>query len=216
MANRDTGSDIPSKKFFRQARFLTSAAKLKQAPPDDGIEVAFVGRSNAGKSTAINLICDQKSLARTSRTPGRTQLLNFFTLSGHQRLVDLPGYGYAKVPLAVRESWKPMVEGVLRRRRDRIALGILVVDARHEPSPLDLTMRDWLVGVEVDYLVLGTKADKLSGNGRARALGTLRKTIGASELSEPILVSAKTGLGMQAVWSHLDDALDAAGARGER
>ena len=198
---------------IHSCRFVCSAYRAEDDPGEPGSDVAFLGRSNVGKSSLINRLLGTKGLARTSSQPGRTQSVNFYRINESWNVIDLPGYGYAKVPLAVRESWKPMVEGLLRRRRERIALGMLVVDARHVPSRLDLTMRDWLVEGEVEYLVLGTKADKLSGNGRARAVRTLRETVGASTRSEPILVSAKTGLGMQTLWSHLDDTLGGARAR---
>ena len=103
-------------KRYRQARFVTSAAKLKQAPPDEGFEVAFAGRSNAGKSSAINTLCDQKTLARTSKTPGRTQLLNFFVLDGQRRIVDLPGYGYARVAEGIKRDWQGTLADYLERR----------------------------------------------------------------------------------------------------
>ena len=102
-------SDKQRKNPFRQAQFLTSANKINQLPPDEGAEVAFAGRSNAGKSTALNAITDNKSLAKTSKTPGRTQLINFFALDGEHHLVDLPGYGYAKVPKAVKQHWQQVL-----------------------------------------------------------------------------------------------------------
>src|SRR5579885_2404582 len=101
---------------FRSARFLLSAAEPRQLPPDEGAEIAFAGRSNAGKSSALNAICDQTGLARTSKTPGRTQLLNVFTLDDGRRLIDLPGYGYAKVPEAMRAQWREAIDAYLRER----------------------------------------------------------------------------------------------------
>ena len=127
---------------FQQTVFQTSAATVNQAPADDGLEVAFCGRSNAGKSSALNRLTQQKRLARTSRTPGRTQLINFFSVSENQRLVDLPGYGYAKVPQSVKQFWQQHLDAYLRDRRSLVGL-ILLVDSRHPPKPFDLAMMEW-------------------------------------------------------------------------
>ena len=148
-------------KRYRQAHFLTSAAKLKQAPPDEGYEVAFAGRSNAGKSSAINALCDQKALARTSRTPGRTQLLNFFEIDPERRLVDLPGYGYAKVSENVKRDWQGALSDYLQQRQCLRGL-ILVMDARHPLKNYDLQMLAWAKQIPLPVHVLLTKADKLN------------------------------------------------------
>lgn len=170
--------------------------------------MVFMGRSNVGKSSLINRLLGTRNLARTSSTPGRTQSVNFYRVNKELFFVDLPGYGYAKVPSAVRRTWGPMIEGFLVRRGKRIALGILLVDARREISELDLTMRDWLEANEIRYMVVATKADKLSGNGRARAARALRSGFPRRPLLvESLLVSAKTGLGIREVWRHLDQAL---------
>jgi GTP-binding protein len=150
-----------------------------------------------------------KGLARTSSQPGRTQSVNFFRVNERCHFVDLPGYGYAKVPEAVRRAWGPMVEGFLERRAERIALAFLVVDARHEPAKLDATMLEWLEARDVPYLVAATKSDKLSGNGRARAIRTVREKLPGTPVAGPVLVSAESGLGIREVWRHLDRALDA-------
>jgi GTP-binding protein len=166
-----------------------------------------MGRSNVGKSSLINKLLGVKGLARTSSRPGRTQSVNFFRVNDRCYFVDLPGYGYAKAPEAVRRSWRPMVEGFLDERKERIALALLIVDARHAASPLDITMRDWLDAKSIRYIVTATKSDKLSGNGRARAARTLRESLG----EEPLLVSAQTALGIRTVWKFLDQALAEAG-----
>jgi len=153
-----------------------------------------------------------KGLAKTSSTPGRTQSANFYRINDAIWFVDLPGYGFAKTPVAVRGAWRPLVEGVLRRRRGRFALGVLVVDARHGFTELDVTMGQWLEDRELRYLVLGTKADKLSGNERQSARRALVASIGeARGAIGPVLVSAKTGAGMREVWRHVDDAVAASG-----
>ncbi|MBZ5639836.1 MAG: ribosome biogenesis GTP-binding protein YihA/YsxC [Acidobacteriia bacterium] len=190
-------------------RFERSAYRAEDEPRDPGPYVAFLGRSNVGKSSLINRLLGVPNLARTSSTPGRTQSVNFYRINEAFWFVDLPGYGYAAVPEEIRRSWRPMAEGFLERRGGRIELAILVVDARQGATELDLTMRDWLAGAGVSYLVAATKADKLSGNGRAAAQRGLNEALGPSPAEEgPILVSAKTGQGLRAIWSHLDRALD--------
>ena len=169
--------------------------------------MVFLGRSNVGKSSLINRLLGTKGLARTSSQPGRTQSVNFYRVNEAWHFVDLPGYGYARVPEAVRQAWRPMVEGYLRRRQERIVLALLVIDSRHEPGRLDLTMLDWLDNERIDYLIVATKADKLSGNGKDKAKRVLKEQLDGSPLTEPILVSATTGLGMKPVWRYLDRAL---------
>jgi GTP-binding protein len=189
------------------SRFVLSAFKPEDDPVTPGPDVVFLGRSNVGKSSLINGLLGEKGLARTSSQPGRTQSVNFYRVNEACHFVDLPGYGYAKVPEAVRQTWRPMVEDYLKRRQERIALAMLVVDSRHAASPLDVTMREWLENEQIDYLIVATKADKLSGNGREKAKRMLTKQLEGAPLGEPILYSAKTGLGMKAVWRYLDQAL---------
>ena len=153
--------------LYRQAVFLTSAARLSQAPPDEGFEVAFAGRSNAGKSSAINTLCDQKSLARTSKTPGRTQLLNFFVLDPRRRIVDLPGYGYAKVAEGIKREWQGTLAAYLEQRECLRGL-MLVMDIRHPLKDHDQQMLNWASHIALPVHVLLTKADKLK-NGPAKS-----------------------------------------------
>lgn len=148
-------------KLYRQASFITSAAKLSQCPEDEGFEVAFAGRSNAGKSSAINAICDQKALARTSRTPGRTQLINFFHVDETRRLVDLPGYGYAKVAESVKKDWQGELARYLEKRQCLRGL-MLVMDCRHPLKNYDLQMLEWANQIEIPVHVLLSKVDKLN------------------------------------------------------
>ena len=192
------------------AEFILGASHVRQLPKDGVKEVAFLGRSNVGKSSLINRLLGAKGLARTSSRPGRTQSVNFYRVNEECNFVDLPGYGYARVPEEVRRQWGPMVEGFLERRRKRIALALVVVDARHEPTELDRTMRDWLVAREVPWLVAATKADKLSGNGRARAKKAMRAGLDGSPLAAPILVSAESGLGVRELWRHVDRSIESA------
>ena len=145
---------------YRRAEFLSSAAKFSQCPTDEGWEVAFAGRSNAGKSSAINSLTGNRKLARTSRTPGRTQLINFFALSERQRLVDLPGYGYAKVPQKIKDAWNRQLELYLQERQSLRGL-ILLMDCRHPLQPFDQQMLGWAEAAHMPVHILLTKADKL-------------------------------------------------------
>lgn len=154
---------------FSPAQFLKSAARLDQAPPDAGREAAFAGRSNAGKSSALNLITGHKGLARTSKTPGRTQLINFFGVTPEARLVDLPGYGYAKVPPEVKTQWERHLTAYLERRESLVGL-ILLMDVRHPLTDFDRQMLAWCAQGQLPVHVLLTKSDKLK---RGAAQNTL-------------------------------------------
>ena len=145
---------------FNQTQFLTSASDLSECPADSEAEVAFAGRSNAGKSSAINCICSQPGLARTSKTPGRTQLINFFAIGPTTYLVDLPGYGFAKVPLEVKNKWQKELEKYLSLRKPLVGL-ILLTDIRHPLKNHDLVMIDWAVKSNLPLHLLLTKSDKL-------------------------------------------------------
>jgi len=170
----------------------------------------FLGRSNVGKSSLINGLLGVKGLARTSNTPGRTQTVNFYRVNRVHFFVDLPGYGYARAPKIIREQWGPMVEGFLERRREAIALAIVLVDARHEPSDLDRTMLAWLVDRDIPRIVVGVKADKLSGNDRSKSERALRLAFATAEGGvAPFLTSAVTGYGIGELWRHVDEALRA-------
>lgn len=158
---------------FRKVEFLTSASKLSQCPPDQGWEVAFAGRSNAGKSSAINSLTGNSKLAKTSRTPGRTQLINFFQLNESQRLVDLPGYGYAKVPLAVKREWTKQLENYLQKRECLRGM-ILLMDVRHPLQPFDQQMLNWALEASMPVHILLTKADKLKKGPGGSALLKVR------------------------------------------
>ena len=170
------------------ASFLTSAGDPKQFPADSGREVAVAGRSNSGKSTAINALVGRRSLARTGKTPGRTQLVNFFQVGEDRRLVDLPGYGYAKVPDAVRKHWRHLLEAYFQRRQSMVGL-LVTVDIRRGLKELDWVMLNWAQTVSVPATVLLTKADKLSrGASRSRHLEVSRElpeTVSVMRFSAP-------------------------------
>ncbi len=191
------------------SRFERAAFGQADEPQAPGPDVVFLGRSNVGKSSLINRLLGTKGLARTSSTPGRTQSINFYRVNEAYWFVDLPGYGWARVPEAVRRSWKPLVEGCLARRRQRIALALLVVDARHAAAETDLAMRDWLETEGLPYLVAATKVDKLGANDRARSARALLGDFGAAGVAGgPLLVSARSRDGLRDLWRHLDGALD--------
>lgn len=178
MTTPEPGS-APAVPDYRSAQFLTSAAKLAQCPPDYGWEVAFAGRSNAGKSSAINSLTNNKKLAKTSKTPGRTQLINFFALSDSQRLVDLPGYGFAKVPLAVKREWTKQLENYLQNRKCLGGL-ILLMDIRHPLQPFDQQMLDWALQAAMPVHILLTKSDKLKRGAAGTALLQVRARLKAN------------------------------------
>jgi GTP-binding protein len=191
-------------------QFDRATARAEDEPRPIGGDVVFLGRSNVGKSSLINGLLGVKGLARTSSTPGRTQTVNFYRVNRRHFFVDLPGYGYARAPKRIRERWGPMVEGFLERRKAVIALAVVLVDARHEPSDLDRTMLTWLVDRDIPRIVVGVKADKLSGNDRSKADRSLRRTLEtAQDGVAPFLASSVTGLGMKELWRHVDEALGA-------
>ena len=154
---------------YFQASFITSAAKLSQSPEDSGYEIAFAGRSNAGKSSAINTLCQQTALARTSRTPGRTQLLNFFRIDDQRRLVDLPGYGYAAVAQDIKADWQGALADYLEKRECLRGV-ILMMDSRHPLKNYDIQMLEWANHIEIPVHVLLTKVDKLNRKEQAISL----------------------------------------------
>jgi GTP-binding protein len=190
--------------IYQRARFCAAAARLDQAPPDEGWEVAFAGRSNAGKSSAINTLCRQRQLARISKTPGRTQQLIFFALDDARRLVDLPGYGYAKVSETVKARWQGLMADYLQRRRSLAGL-VVVMDIRHPLTAFDSRMLAWRRQATLPLLLLLTKADKL-GRGAARAQLERVKNVVADEPGqvEAELFSAQAHQGVESVHALLD------------
>lgn len=164
--------------LFRNASFETSIARPQDLPPPSGPEIAFAGRSNAGKSSAINTLVGHTRLAFVSKTPGRTQLINIFRMSNGAALMDLPGYGYAKVPEAIRKQWVRLLEEYLSSRESLIGL-ILIMDARHPLTPLDQQMLNWFAPTGRPVHVLLTKADKLTRGPAAQTLAKVRKDLTA-------------------------------------
>jgi len=178
--------------------FLISAFRENQYPPPDKAEVAFAGRSNVGKSSLINVLVNRKGLARTSSKPGRTQSINFFSVGKTLYMVDLPGYGFARVPLKVKKSWKHMVETYLRTRSNLKAV-VVILDIRREPSSGDIELLGWLKFYDIQTILVLTKTDKLS-----RQKGAMRADKIASQLIDvfpgsPTLFSAKTRVGRESI-----------------
>lgn len=191
---------------YRRAQFLKSAPTLRECPPDTGSEVAFAGRSNAGKSSAINTLTGNRKLARTSKTPGRTQLLNFFTIDEQHRLVDLPGYGFAKVPLAVKNEWQQHLDAYLSERQSLRGM-VLLMDIRHPLQPFDTLLLDWAARSAMPVHILLTKADKLTYGAGKTALLQVQKAIAATKSGLRVtiqLFSAHDGQGLEALQQHLD------------
>ncbi|MDR2876522.1 MAG: ribosome biogenesis GTP-binding protein YihA/YsxC [Chromatiales bacterium] len=168
---------------YRNAQFVHGTAYGGGLPADGGLEVAFAGRSNSGKSSSINTITGRRALARTSKTPGRTQQINFFDLGDERRLVDLPGYGYAQVSEETRRRWRPLIESYLNGRRSLAGM-ILTVDCRREPDDLDAILIDWCLETGVPLHLLLTKSDKLTRNVGAQALRRWRERLAAPDDGE--------------------------------
>ncbi len=161
---------------YRRATFMLSVASLTQLPPDNGAEVAIVGRSNAGKSSAINTMTGINGLARTSKTPGRTQQINFFEIADERRLADLPGYGYAKVPLSTKQKWMKLIEDYFQTRQSLKGL-IIVMDSRRPLQELDNQLLAWCCAAKMPVHLLLTKSDKLSRGAAGNVLQQVRKDV---------------------------------------
>ena len=191
------GHTIAPLSAFLHARFVSSAAKPADFPPEAGPELAFAGRSNVGKSSAINALASRKKLAFFSKTPGRTQTINFYDLGDGARLADLPGYGYASAPKSMRASWDELIGGYLTRRRSLGAV-VLLMDARHPLTANDRQFLEWLRPIPTSRLVLLSKSDKLSRAERAKVLADTRRALDASAVtSEVLLFSSRNAEGVE-------------------
>lgn len=196
--------EITMNPVYHQAKFMLSASKLSEAPEDQGKEVAFAGRSNAGKSSAINTLTRQNALARISKTPGRTQLLNFFEIDENRKFVDLPGYGYAKVPLAVKKQWHKMMETYLRERNALCGI-VLVMDVRHPLTEFDTQMIAWCEFTKLPLHILLTKADKLNYGAAKNTLLKVQRELESVDINVTLqLFSALKKTGMDEVHEVLD------------
>ena len=183
------------------ADFVKSAFKPKDYPPDMLPEVAFSGKSNVGKSSLINTLVNRKGLARTSSTPGRTQSINFFRINERISFVDLPGYGFAKVPLHIKQQWKPMVESYLKTR-ESLCLAVVILDIRREPSRDDIDLVEWLTFYDIPILAVGTKIDKISKNQRFKQKALVKKNLQLEE-TQLVMFSAVTGEGKEELWKRI-------------
>lgn len=195
---------------FNATQFVTSAAKLVDCPSDSLAEVAFAGRSNAGKSSAINTITGQTRLARISKTPGRTQLLNYFLIEEGRYLVDLPGYGFAKVPLEVKNKWQRELENYLRKREPLAGI-VILSDIRHPLKEFDQMMLQWAVQSELPALLLLTKADKLKRGAAQNTLLKVKREVQGLPEVEVLLFSALKNQGVEQVRPILSDWLSTDG-----
>lgn len=190
---------------YHQAKFISSAPRLQDAPPDQGMEIAFAGRSNAGKSSAINTLVQQNALARVSKTPGRTQLLNFFEIDEQRKFVDLPGYGYAKVPEAVKRDWQKMMENYLKQREALCGI-VLVMDIRHPLTDFDWQMVDWCAHSKLPLHILLTKADKLKYGAAKNTLLQVQRDLGQVDIVVTLqLFSALKKTGIEDIHQVLDE-----------
>lgn len=196
--------------IVKNTQFIKSATKPSHYPEGGLPEIAFAGRSNVGKSSLVNVLVNRKNLVRTSSTPGRTQLINFFQVNDDFMLVDLPGYGYAKVPLEVKKAWRPMMETYLSKRENLRGV-VLILDVRRTPVAEDLQMLAWLRAYSIPPIVVITKCDKLSKNERARQSAVIIEKMGLRK-EEVTFFSALTREGKDGVWARIDAALGLNGA----
>ena len=190
-----------------QIAFLKSAFRKSDYPPADRPEIAFAGRSNVGKSSLINVLVKRKGVARTSAKPGRTQAINFFCLEDRLYLVDLPGYGFARVPLHVKKSWGEMVETYLRRRGNLKAV-VVILDIRRDLSVGDKELLDWLDYYGKKSIVVLTKSDKLSRHKSISRAKQIENQLQEITSDKPILFSAKTGEGREDIWEKINRAIE--------
>ena len=185
--------------IIKSAEFITSAAKPSHYPKRALPEIAFAGRSNVGKSSLINTLVNRKHLVKTSSTPGRTQLINFFDINGHMGFVDLPGYGYAKVPISVRKKWGPMIETYLSDRETLRGV-VVIMDIRRIPRQEELNLLAWLNHYAIASILVLTKTDKLSKNKQTQQHQRIARAIERPK-NDLILFSAKTRRGKDALWN---------------
>ena len=184
------------------AEFLTGAVSCRQYPDYGCPELAFVGRSNVGKSSLINSLLNRKKLVKTSQTPGKTQEINFFKINNDFIFADLPGYGFARVPQKEQRRWKKMIEDYLLKRETLLAV-VFIIDLRRDPSPLDLGLQDWLEGCRVEYILVGTKADKLSQPEFKKQVRKLNEAYFNNGKGELLIYSSKNSRGRNELWNKI-------------
>ena len=192
--------------IIKSAEFVTSATKPSQYPLEDLPEIAFAGRSNVGKSSLINILVNRKHLVKTSSTPGRTQTINFFDINKNLTFVDLPGYGYARVPEAIQKKWGPMIETYLSGRRTLKAV-VMIMDIRRTPREEEQNLIEWLKHYSIARILVLTKADKLSKTNQNQKRTVYAATLGENK-DDLILFSAKSRQGREALWQAIEKLLD--------
>lgn len=197
--NKENG---PLALIVKNTEFVKSATRPAHYPEGDLPEIAFAGRSNVGKSSLVNVLVNRKNLVRTSSTPGRTQLINFFKVNDDFMLVDLPGYGFAKVPLAVKKEWRPMMETYLSKRKNLRGV-VLILDIRRTPTEEDQQMLSWLRAFSVPPIIVITKCDKVSKNERAKQSAIIMERLGLDK-SEVSYFSALSKEGKDGIWARID------------
>jgi len=195
--------------IIKKADLVAVAVKQDQYPEDNKMEIAFAGRSNVGKSSLLNLLVNRKNLARVSGSPGKTRTINFYEINEDFRIVDLPGYGYAKLSKSVKENWGEMIESYLKSREGLLKV-VQLVDIRHAPSAQDVQMYEWLKHYKLDGIVVATKADKISRNEMQRSISTIRKTFDLSPEDRIIPVSALKRTGHEKLLDEMDRLLEGA------
>lgn len=188
------------------AEFIISAVAPKQFPTDNKLQIAFAGKSNVGKSSIINALLHRKNLVKTSQTPGKTQLINFFLINENFYFVDLPGYGYARVPYSVTDAWAPMIEGYLKGS-PRLAAVVVLLDSRRTPDDRDTRLIEWLRQCDIPAIYVLTKIDKLNRQEIEQARKTIGPLLGVPDAL--ILSSAKSGHGLKELWTAIRKCLDA-------
>ena len=198
---------------IKKAQLVSVAVKADQYPPSDLPEIAFAGRSNVGKSSLFNMLVNRKNLARVSGSPGKTQTINFFEINDALRIVDLPGYGYAKVSKVQNRDWGPMMDNYLESRENLVKV-IQLVDIRHEPSAQDVQMYEYLKYHGLDGVVVATKADKVSRNEQNKNISIIRKTLKMQPDDIVVPVSSLKKTGGDTLWDILESLADAHATRG--
>ena len=189
------------------AEFLTGAVSYRQYPDYGYPELAFVGRSNVGKSSLINSLLNRKKLVKTSQTPGKTQEINFFQINNDFIFADLPGYGFARVPQSVQKRWKKMIEDYLLKRKTLLSV-VFIIDLRRNPSPLDLDLQNWLEDFKVEYMLVGTKADKLSQSEIKTQVRKLNEVYFNNSDRALLVYSSKNSRGRNELWKKINSRIE--------
>lgn len=195
---------------IKKSQFVTSAVTKDQYPESDLPEIAVVGRSNVGKSSLINMLLNRKNLARTSSTPGKTQLINFFDIDGKFTLVDLPGYGYARVSKAQKKTWGTIIETYLKTRKNLLEV-ILLVDLRHKPTAEDIEMYRWITSYGFNGIVVGTKHDKIKKSQLQKHIKIIRDALGMDEHAVLAMTSTMNRYGKYDVWDIFNELFEVNG-----